>query len=169
MLVASSACGGGLSAPKAMLADVLFVELDNVALDAGVLEVAGSVANLTENTIWVDPSSWRLELPGATPVGETNVFEIPRHGVAYVTVRFQASNLPSETMLVIGGVRTRPGTAPVVVGAIPLLRGSWPADVATPRGGLPPERPGTDVAKQPSGKELVDRDCGSGPLVTCPR
>lgn len=138
-----------------MLGDVLFVELDHIAVSAHRVDVAGSVANLTTDTVWVDPKSWRLEIDGReiAPASLPVVFEIPRHGVAYVEVSFAVSSAPEEARLIVGAVK---GTrSPEYLGAIPLTRDPVTGD----DGGV----------KQPRGRELLDRDCGSGPLVTCPR
>jgi hypothetical protein len=160
-------CGGSrgteLRAPKAMLAEVLFVELDDVVAHDERVHVAGSVANLTSSTVWVDLAEWRLDTAGGetAPDGLPLIHEIPKHGVAYVRVTFSADG-ENGGILVIGGVQSETGELPEVVGAIPIAKGSL-VDKAAAR-----ER-ADDDRTHVRGRDLLDRDCGSGPLVTCPR
>jgi hypothetical protein len=160
-----------LWAPKAMLADVLYVELDHIVDDGDVIDVGGSVANLTTDTIWLDPMHWRLVVHGVEtkPAAPASVHEIPGLGVAYVRLMFPAAlgsaAVEDAPMLVVGGVSGQHGAFPPTLGAIPLSRGEHPPDIAA----AVPRATQRDVAKQPSGEELLERDCGSGPLVTCPR
>lgn len=150
-----------LDAPKAMLSDVLYVELDDVVQRESTLHIAGSVANLTNETIWIAPNQWRFESDEGElkPLRAPTSYEIPGYGVAYVRLTFGSRS--GSGMLVVRGVyrKARP-PFPAALGAIPI--GVLPEDAARAVRPAP-------AADQPKGRELLERDCGSGPLVTCPR
>ncbi len=150
-----------LSAPPAILSDVLYVEIDRIALERGILEVAGSVANLTGETVTLDPSTWRLASAREEHRAEADglVFEIPRGAVAYVRWRFPVSVAPRRAALIVGPLEG--ARSPRDLGSIPLLTD----------GGLPEHAPRSapDDRREPKAQDILERDCGSGPLVTCPR
>jgi hypothetical protein len=172
LLVAGCHTPISLSAPKAMLSDVLFVDLDVIVEAHEVMEIGGSVANLTDDMIWIDPMHWRLAVNGVEtkPVSPASVHEVPGFGVAYVRLTFakapRSNSQEDPCMLVVGGVSGHGGPFPLVLGAIPLTRGAQPSDAGA---AALPRVFSRAAAKQPSGEELLERGCGSGPLVTCPR
>ena len=147
-----------------MLSDVLLVELDDIRLRSGVLHVGGSVANLTSESLWLDTTRWSFEGGGqpAVPAEKGQLYEISSFGVAYVRVAFDTRM--ATGMVVIDGVsRTAEDSGKrAPLGAIPVRFEPFDERAAAPI-------PSGVSGAQPRGSDLLERDCGSGPLVTCPR